>query len=123
MLKLMYTESGLKGEYIADSVENWILQRSIFALRVGQPFHLEPGRASFLVAIDHPIFDLLVEQLLLEQLNPVEICSVDEHWVEISFSGNWIASNDHEGLFITVFQDRTERLISRVWATAETAKI
>lgn len=123
MLKLMYTESGLKGEQVTESLEDWMVQRSIFALRIGQPLNIEPGRASFLVSIDHPVFDSLVEQLLLETTMPIDICTVDEEYVEISLDGSWIASNDHEGLFITSLQTRTEHLISRVWETAQTAKI
>ncbi len=123
MLKLMYTELGLKGEQVTGSLEEWIVQRSIFATRVGQPFSVEPGRAAFLVSIDHPIFDRLVEQILLETATPIEICTVDEAYVEISLEGSWIAANDHEGLFITTLQTRTEQLISQVWETAQTAKI
>ncbi len=123
MLKLMYTEFGLKGEQVTESLEDWMVQRSIFALRIGQPLNIEPGRASFLVSIDHPVFDSLVEQILLETATPIDICSVDEEYVEISLDGSWIASNDHEGLFITSLQTRTEHLISRVWETAQTAKI
>jgi hypothetical protein len=123
MLKLMYTELGLKGEQVAESLEEWTVQRSVFAMRVGQPFHIEPGRASFLVSIDHPVFDRLVEQILLETATPIEICTVDEEYVEISLEGSWIAANDHEGLFVTTLQTRTEHLISQVWETAQTAKI
>jgi hypothetical protein len=123
MLKLMYTELGLNGEQVAESLEEWTVQRSIFAMRVGQPFHIEPGRASFLVSIDHPVFDRLVEQILLETATPIEICTVDEEYVEISLEGSWIAANDHEGIFVTTLQTRTEHLISQVWETAQTAKI
>lgn len=123
MLKLMYSELGLKGEHITESLEDWTVQRSIFALSVGQVFHIEPGRASFLISIDHPAFDILVEQILSETETPIEICTVDEDCVEISLSGNWIATNDHEGMFITELRDRTESLISQVWETAQTAKI
>ena len=123
MLKLMYSELGLKGEYVAGSLEDWTVQRSIFALSVGQVFHIEPGRASFLVSIDHPVFDVLVEQILSETETPIEVCTVDEDCVEISLSGSWIAANDHEGMFIAELCDRTESLISQVWETAQTAKI
>lgn len=123
MLKLMYSELGLTGEHVAESIEDWIVQRSIFALRVGQVFHIELGRASFLISIDHPVFDILVGQILSETETPIEICTVDEDWVEISLSGRWIAANDHEGIFITELRDRTESLISQVWETAQTAKI
>lgn len=123
MLKLMYSELGLKGEHITESLEDWTVQRSIFALSVGQVFHIEPGRASFLISIDHPAFDILVEQILSETETPIEICTVDEDCVEISLSGSWIAANDHEGMFIAELRDRTESLISQVWETAQTAKI
>lgn len=123
MLKLIYSELGLKGEQVSGSLEEWTVQRSVFALRVGQVFHIEPGRASFLISIDHPVFDILVEQILSETETPIEICTVDEDWVEISLSGRWIAANDHEGIFITELRDRTESLISQVWETAQTAKI
>ena len=49
MLKLIYSELGLKGEHVAESLEDWMVQRSVFALRVGQPFNIEQGRAAFLV--------------------------------------------------------------------------
>ena len=123
MLKLMYSELGLKGEHVVESVEEWMVQRSIFASRIGQPFKIEPGRAAFLVSIEHPVFDVLVEQLLLEKAMSIEICTVDEDCVEVSLSGRWIAANDHEGLFITTLADRTERLITQVWETVQTARI
>lgn len=123
MLKLIYSELGLKGEQVSGSLEEWTVQRSVFALRVRQVFHIEPGRASFLISIDHPVFDILVEQILSETETPIEICTVDEDCVEISLSGRWIAANDHEGIFITELRDRTESLISQVWETAQTAKI
>jgi hypothetical protein len=123
MLKLMYTELGLKGEQVAESLEEWIVQRSIFAMRVGQPFTIEPGRAAFLVSIDHPVFDSLVEQLLLETVIPIDICTVDEEYVEISLDGSWIASNDHEGLFITALPTHTEHLITQVWEMSQAVKI
>ncbi len=119
----MYTELGVKGEQVTEKLEEWLVQRSIFAMRIGQPLHLEPGRASFLVSIEHPVFDPLVEQILLETTMPIDICTVDEEYVEISLDGSWIASNDHEGLFVTKLETRTEYLISQVWETAQTVKI
>ncbi|MHC5726844.1 MAG: alr0857 family protein, partial [Nostoc sp.] len=47
MLKLTYTESSFDLECLTLSLEQWVAQRVILSLRVGQGLCIEPNTASF----------------------------------------------------------------------------
>ena len=121
MLKLNYTEVGLYMERTMTAPELLIAQRIILAMRLGQPLHIEPGRASFLLPADTPELEGL-EMALRQECSPVvTIAAVDEGFVEVGLSGSWIAEDKeaHEGMFLAVMSDRVEFFLYKLWQMSE----
>jgi len=121
MLKLHYTEVGLYMEQTMTNPELWLAQRVVLALRLGQPLHLEPGRASFLLPADLPAPEQLERELQRELSLVITLIPVDDELVEVSLSGTWVAesSEAHEGLFLTVMSARSEFLLYRLWQRSQ----
>ncbi len=122
MLKLNYTDVGLYMERTMTNPELLIAQRVLLAMRLGQPLHVEPGRASFLLPADIPELKVLEMALHQEYGSAVTLIAVDEDFVEVGLSGSWIAEGKdaHEGMFLTVMSDRNEFLIYKLWQMSET---
>jgi hypothetical protein len=121
MLKLNYTDVGLYMERIMTNPELLIAQRVLLAMQLGRSLHVEPGHASFLLPADIPELKVLNMALNREYGSAVTLIAVDEEFVEIGLSGSWIAEdkNAHEGMFLTVMNDRTEFLIYKLWHMSE----
>lgn len=88
MLKLNYTEVGLYMERTMTAPEQLIAGRVVLAMRLGQPFHVEPGRASFLLPA--VILELKqLEMVLQQEYSPtVTVIPVDDEFVEVDLSGS-----------------------------------
>lgn len=67
MLKLNYTEVGLYMEQTMTAPEILMQDRVVLAMRLGQTFYVEPGRASFLLPTDTPELGQLEMALRLEK--------------------------------------------------------
>lgn len=121
MLKLNYTEVGLYMERVMTAPELLIAQRVVLAMRLGQPLHVEPGRASFLLPADIPELELLETVLQRKDKTSASIVPVDDKFVEISLYGSWVAETQeaHEGMFLTVMSDRVEFFIYKLWQMSE----
>lgn len=121
MLKLTYTETGLNLERAAAPLEILIAQRVVLAMRTGQRLHIEPGTASFLLHSDTPGLAQLRRSLQLESHTVMTIAPVDDHFVELSVQGSWIASaiDAEEGVFVTALSHVTEMLVMKLWATTQ----
>ncbi len=121
MLKLTYTEDGLILEQVNGSLEEFVMQRVVLAMRVGQALHIEPGRAAFLIAIAHPYFQQLLNLTQSDQQQGMKVCLVDDQFAEVSIKGTWIADNrsSHEGIFMTALLDRTEEFVYRLWQATQ----
>lgn len=121
MLKLNYTDVGLYMERTMTNPELLIAQRVLLAMRLGQTLHVEPGHASFLLPADIPELEVLETALHREYGSAVTLIPVDEEFVEVGLSGSWIAEDKdaHEGMFLTVMNDRTEFLIHKLWQMSE----
>ncbi|OUC15369.1 MAG: hypothetical protein B0A82_07035 [Alkalinema sp. CACIAM 70d] len=117
MLKLTYTDVGLTLERLAGALESVVAQRVILAMRVGQTISVEPSRAAFLVPIDHPCFNHLVQAIHEVQGQEISLCVVDDDFAEISLQGFWLAATReaHEGMFICTLADRVEFFIHKLW--------
>lgn len=121
MLKLNYTEVGLYMERTMTAPELLIAQRVVLAMRLGQPLHVEPGCASFLLPAATPELEGL-EMALQQECRPVvTITAVDEEFVEVGLSGSWVAESKeaHEGMFLTVMSDRVEFFLYKLWQMSE----
>jgi len=122
MLKLTYTEAGLHFErVVSSSLEVLVAQRVILALRAGQPLHIEPGKASFLMPIDTPGLRYLEKMLKVEASQGVVVAAIDHNYVEISLAGSWIAESAeaHAGMLVTTFSDQTEFFVYKLWQATQ----
>lgn len=122
MLKLVYTEADLQLERLPQSIEAFVAKRTVLALRLGQPIHVVPNRAAFLLPTDLPEVLQLAEALTHPDSGPgVELCPVDADYAEVSLQGIWIATDiqAEEGTFLTVLGDRAEGCIQHLWQVAQ----
>ncbi len=117
MLKLTYIESGLHMEQFVSSVEAFVSNRVILAMRSASTIHIEPGCASFLLPINTPDLSLLKDAIRKDCRKTISLGVVEADYVEVSFKGVWIAAtpNAEEGIFVSAFSDRVEFYLHRVW--------
>jgi hypothetical protein len=123
MLKLHCTDNELFMEHITGSaLEIVVAQRVLLAIRSGQPLHIEPGQASFLLPatttglaeLDHP---------------GISIDPVDAEFVEVTVPGTWLAerTDAEEGVFMMALGEgpdagyghKTEALIYKLWQSTQ----
>lgn len=117
MLKLNYTDYGLFLERVATSLDVVATQRVMLAVYTGEPLHLEPSRAAFLLPVSDPEVTPLVEVLQEDTTGAIALTVVDINFVEVSLKGTWIANSAsaEAGTFITVLPPQSELLIARLW--------
>jgi len=122
MLKLSYTESGLYLECLSASLEQIVQQRALLALRLAQPFHIEPSTASFLLVLDEPSWEELEVVLEVEDDRRLIVTPTDRDLVEVTVEGTWVADTEEteDGTFVTALSEEAERFIYRLWAFTET---
>jgi len=122
MLKLTYTESGFHLERLAQSLEDWVTQRVILALRVATDFYLEPSTAAFLLPADLSELSVLETLIQREQTDEIGLSVCDAEYVEVSLRGTWLSDDpdSEEGVFVTVMSDRTEFFLFKLWHEAQT---
>lgn len=121
MLKLTYIETGFYLERLAQSLEEWLALRVVFALRVGDRICLEPSRAAFLLPADLSALSLLEVEVKRQGTDEITICACDAEFVEVSLQGTWIASDADsvEGVFVTALSHPTEFLLFKLWQEAQ----
>lgn len=117
MLKLNYTDYGLFLEQVTASLDAVATQRVMLAVHVGEPLHLEPSHASFLLPIDLLGIRQFKELLRQNVADAIALASVDDDFVEVSLKGTWIANSVHaeSGTFITALAPESELLIYELW--------
>lgn len=122
MLKLTYTETGLRLERLSVPLETWVAQRVAMTLCAGQRLFLEPSRASFLLPAKDARLPRLAKLSIADKTS-ITIVPVDEDCVEVSLQGSWMAesSDAHEGLFIATFSDAVEAHLYRLWHSTQAA--
>jgi hypothetical protein len=120
MLKLTYTERSFYLECLAQSLEEWVAQRVILAIRVGQPLCFEPSTASFLLPVDLPGVEVLKAEIKRHD-SGMTICSCDAEYVEVTLQGSWLSSGNEEavGVFVTTMSERTEFFLHKLWQDAQ----
>lgn len=118
MLKVTYLESGLYLEQLEQSVEEWITQRVLLAVRMGQQLVVDRNTASLLLPIDLVKRSSLIA-LVYEEMD-VTLFQVDAEYFEISLQGTWISSSDQgtEGVFVTVLNAAIESVLFNIWQLA-----
>ena len=122
MLKLTYTDMGLCLEQLSEPIEVVVSRRALLAVRIGQPLYVQNSRASFLLAAT-ALQQSTLEHRIRTASNPsdsageLHICPVDDHYVEVSIPGVWIAdeADAHDGTFVTRLGDRIEACLIHLW--------
>ena len=121
MLKLNYTERSLYLECITLSLEEWVAQRVIVALRIGQTLHFEPSTASFLLPVDLPGVERLKAEVQRNDGEIIALSNCDAEYLEVTLRGSWLSDGAEEaqGVFITTMSDRTEFFLHKLWQEAQ----
>ncbi|MFM2062588.1 MAG: hypothetical protein RLZZ507_2258 [Cyanobacteriota bacterium] len=121
MLKLTYTEGSFYLECLTLSLEEWVAQRVILSLRVGQPLHFEPSTASFLLPVDLPGVERLKAEVQRNDGEIIALSKSDAEYLEITLRGSWLsdAAEDAVGVFVTTMSERTEFFLHKLWQEAQ----
>jgi hypothetical protein len=121
MLKLTYTESSFYLECLNISLEEWVAQRVVLALRVGQSLCVEPTTASFLLPVDLPGVEKLNAEVKRDDSEIMALSTCDTEYLEVSLRGSWLSdgSEDAVGVFVTKMSDRTEFFLHKIWQEAQ----
>jgi len=144
MLKLTYTDLGLRLVRLPDLLEAVIIRHVLLAVRTGQAIHLEPSYAAFLVPLHwNQLADLKAamadsrgsrgaasrcmsasaetESIAQIGADDVAVTPVDQEWVEINLRGLWLANSleAQEGIFLAALPDEIEVLVEQAWMLAE----
>lgn len=121
VLKLNYTDCGLFLEQVSASLDAIAIQRVMLAVYAGEPLHMEPGRAAFLVSASVPAVAKLRLVLRADATGIVTVASVDDEFVEVSIKGTWIARNidAEEGTLIAALSPKSEQLVYQLWQATQ----
>ncbi|MEH2053615.1 alr0857 family protein [Nostoc sp.] len=121
MLKLTYTESSFDLECVTLSLEEWVAQRVILALRVGQSFCIEPTTASFLLPVDLPGVEVLRAEVKRDDREIIALCACDTEYLEVTLRGSWLSDSPKGsvGVFFTAMSDRAEFFLHKLWQEAQ----
>ncbi|MGB3535334.1 MAG: alr0857 family protein [Microcoleaceae cyanobacterium] len=120
MLKLTYTETATYLEHLAQTPEQLVSLRVMFAMRIGQTIVVEPSSAAFLLPQNLPALSLLEDAIQCSRSEMIALCVADEDTIEVSLAGTWITLDPEEenGIFVTRLSDRTEYLLVKLWNEA-----
>jgi hypothetical protein len=121
MLKLTYTENSFDLECLTLSLEEWVAQRVILALRVGQSLCTEPSSASFLLPIDLPGVEVLRAEVERDDRGIIDLCACDAEYMEVTLRGSWLSDSckNAVGVFVTNISDRAEFFLHQLWQEAQ----
>lgn len=121
MLKLTYTESSFHLESLALSLEEWVAQRVIFAMRVGQCLCVEPSTASFLLPVDLLGVETLRAEVRRDDREIMALSVCDAQFIEVTLQGSWLSEDcdEVEGVFVTTMSDRAEFFLHKLWQEAQ----
>jgi hypothetical protein len=113
MLKMMYTDTGIHIEQIAQTVDGFIAARSAFAATVGQTLICEAGRAAFLVNASASAYAVLTR--IVDPM--IGVCVCDVEFIEVSVAGFWMAvdTDSESGIFVAAFDRITEADLMMIW--------
>jgi hypothetical protein len=120
MLKLTYGELGLRLEQIDTSLEQWVTERTILALRISEPLYVRSGNASFLVPTA-AVAASLDRARLAGLPHPISFCYADRDFYEVNIAGVWLANNTDasEGILAAELDDLAESSIRHLWETSQ----
>jgi len=121
MLKLTYTERSFDLEYLTQPLEEWVAQRVILVLRIGQGLCVEPSTASFLLPIDLSGVEVLKAEVKRDDKEVIALYACDSEYIEVTLWGSWLSddSEDAVGVFVTTISDRAEFFLHKLWQEAQ----
>lgn len=121
MLKLNYTDCGLFLEKVPAPLNKVATQRMMLAVQVGEPLHLEPGRAAFLLPLEINGITHLKSIAKTHTRDTINVTTVDDEFIEVSLKGTWIANspNAESGTFITALAPECECLLYQLWRVTQ----
>ena len=121
MLKLTYLETGFYLEYLAKSLEDWVQERVVLALRVGESLYIEPSTAAFLLPMDSPGLDILTVEIRRQDPELISLSVCDAEYIEVSIKGTWVSSNadSNEGVFVAAMSHSIEFFLLKLWQDSQ----
>jgi hypothetical protein len=120
MLKLTYSELGLRLEQIDASLEQWVTERTILALRINEPLYVQSGNASFLVPTA-AVAASLDRAWMTDLPHAISFCYADRDFYEVNIAGVWLAKNTEasEGILAAELDDIAESSICYLWESSQ----
>jgi hypothetical protein len=126
MLKITYSDGATQLDHLADPLETVIARRMVLAVRTGQPIHLQPIQASFLLDIPPRHYQVLAHAIQGERsrwstdptLGPnLTVETLEGTVIEVSLPGLWLSRDRHAhtGIVVTRLSDRLETLLANLW--------
>ena len=121
MLKLTYIETGFYLEYLAKSLEDWVQERVVLALRVGESLYIEPTTAAFLLPADLPDLETLVMEIRRLDPESISLSAGDAEYIEVSLNGTWVSLNadSDEGVFVAAMSHSIEFFLLKLWQDSQ----
>ena len=121
MLKLTYLETGFYLEYLAKSLEDWVQERVVLALRVGESLYIEPTTAAFLLPADLPDLETLVMEIRRLDPESISLSAGDAEYIEVSLNGTWVSLNadSEEGVFVAAMSHFIEFFLLKLWQDSQ----
>ncbi|PZV01652.1 MAG: hypothetical protein DCF32_16040 [Leptolyngbya sp.] len=113
MLKLTYSDADLLIEHLDLTVEAMVTQRSLVALRAGQPLVVQPGYGAFALPADLPG----IAALKARGQEAIDISPCDIDWLEVTLRGTWLADSavSAEGILVAELGPALERQLVALW--------
>ncbi len=121
MLKLIYTDRGVRLERLTQPLEDWVAARVLLSLRAATPLYVEPSTACFLLPADLPQLAALETAVARCQPEAVAIARCDAECVEVALDGTWLAPDpaSDAGVFVASLSANVEFVLYKVWQLAE----
>ena len=113
MLKLTYSDADLLIEHLDLTVEAMVTQRSLVALRAGQPLMVQPGYGAFALPSDLPG----IAALKAGSQGAIDIAPCDIDWLEVTLRGTWLADDaaSAEGILVAELGLQLESQLVALW--------
>ncbi|WP_017297590.1 alr0857 family protein [Nodosilinea nodulosa] len=113
MLKLTYSDADFLIEHLDVTVEAMVTQRSLVAVRAGQPLVVQPGYGAFALPADLPG----VAALKARGRGAIDVGPCDIDWLEVTLRGTWLADNSAaaEGILVAELGPELEQHLVTLW--------
>ncbi|MBW4461102.1 MAG: hypothetical protein KME47_12820 [Nodosilinea sp. WJT8-NPBG4] len=113
MLKLTYSDADLLIEHLDLTVEAMVTQRSLVALRAGQPLVVQPGYGAFALPADLPG----IAALKGGSQGAIDVAPCDIDWLEVTLRGTWLTDNaaSAEGILVAELGSQLESQLVALW--------